>query len=70
MVAPDRERLADAGFPLIQPPEIAEAVIRAVTSGVGGQCWVVQPGREPEPYRFRGVFGPATPGAEGMKPPL
>jgi NAD(P)-dependent dehydrogenase (short-subunit alcohol dehydrogenase family) len=70
MVDRERARLEEAGFPLIQPSEIAEAVMRAVTSGVGGQCWVVQPGRAPEPYRFRGIFGPAVAGAEGMAPPL
>ncbi|HVL80465.1 MAG TPA: SDR family oxidoreductase [Actinomycetota bacterium] len=61
--------LREAGFPLIEPDQVAEAVVQAVTSGVSGQCWVVQPGRSNERYRFPGVPGPRTEGAEGMAPP-
>jgi NAD(P)-dependent dehydrogenase (short-subunit alcohol dehydrogenase family) len=60
------EQLRATGFPLIAPEDIAEAVVRAVTSGESGQAWVVQPGREPMVYGFRGIPGPRTPGAEGM----
>lgn len=61
--------LKDSGFPLIQPSEIAEAVVRAITSGESGNCWIVQPGREPLAYEFKGVPGPRVAGAEGMRPP-
>jgi NAD(P)-dependent dehydrogenase (short-subunit alcohol dehydrogenase family) len=64
------EQLRAAGFPLIAPEGIAEAVVRAVTSGDSGQAWVVQPGREPLIYQFRGIPGPRTPGAEGMLVPF
>jgi hypothetical protein len=30
----------------------------------------VQPGREPEPYRFGGIPGPRVVGKEGVAPPL
>lgn len=58
-----------AGFPLLQPDDIADAVMRIIASGGTGQCWPVQPGREPEPYEFRQVPGPRVAGAEGMRPP-
>jgi NAD(P)-dependent dehydrogenase (short-subunit alcohol dehydrogenase family) len=65
-----RARLLAAGFPLLKPEEVAEAVVAAVEGGATGQAWVVQPGRPPEPYRFGGVPGPRVPGAEGVIPPL
>jgi NAD(P)-dependent dehydrogenase (short-subunit alcohol dehydrogenase family) len=61
--------LKDAGFPLIPPEGIAEACVRAATSGRSGECWTIQPGREPAPYHFHGVPGPRVEGAEGMRPP-
>jgi NAD(P)-dependent dehydrogenase (short-subunit alcohol dehydrogenase family) len=64
------ERLREAGFPLLRPEEVADAVLRAARSDGSGEVWFVQPGREPEPFRFPGVPGPRTPGAEGMRPPL
>lgn len=62
-------RLKQAGFPLIHPDAIAEAVVRAVTGGGTGDAFVCQPDRDPERYDFRGVPGPRTPGREGMRPP-
>lgn len=59
-----------AGFPLLQPDEVADAFVTVVTSGLTGQVFVCQPGRLCEPYRFRGVPGPRTPGSEGMAPPV
>ena len=61
--------LKESGFPLIQPEEIAQAVVSAVLDGTTGQAWVIQPGREPLKYQFRGVPGPRVPGAEGMMLP-
>jgi NAD(P)-dependent dehydrogenase (short-subunit alcohol dehydrogenase family) len=65
-----REALESAGFPLLRADEVAEAVWRAATSEGTGEAWVVQPGREPEPYRFRGIPGPRVEGREGLAPPL
>lgn len=61
--------LKDAGFPLIPPSGIANACVMAITEGGSGDAWVIQPGRDPLPYGFRGVPGPRTEGAEGMPPP-
>ncbi|HLG01113.1 MAG TPA: SDR family oxidoreductase [Acidimicrobiia bacterium] len=58
-----------AGFPLLAPEDIAAAVMTIVTGDGSGQCWPVQPGRDPEPYEFRQVPGPRTSGAQGMRPP-
>jgi NAD(P)-dependent dehydrogenase (short-subunit alcohol dehydrogenase family) len=65
-----RASLEEAGFPLLAPEDVAEAVLRAARGEGTGEAWVVQPGREPEPYRFRGIPGPRVPGAEGVAPPL
>lgn len=65
-----REALDAAGFPLLQPEEVAAAVLRAATDDEVGQAWVVQPGREPLKFRFPGVPGPRVPGKEGMVPQL
>jgi NAD(P)-dependent dehydrogenase (short-subunit alcohol dehydrogenase family) len=65
-----RARLEAARFPLLHPEDVADAVLAAVESGGTGEAWVCQPGRDPEPYRFRGVPGPRVPGAEGKLPPL
>jgi len=70
MVGAQRDMLRAAGFPLLQPAEVAEAVWLAATSEGTGEAWVVQPGREPEQFRYPGVPGPRVPGAEGLLPPL
>lgn len=59
MSAEARELLTASGYPLIPPARIADAVLRLVTSGVTGECWVCQPGRDPVAYEFHGVPGPA-----------
>ena len=53
-----RDRLQGAGFPLLRPEDVAEAVVRAAVDEEVGQAWVVQPGREPLRFRFPGVPGP------------
>lgn len=64
-----KELFAAASFPLMPATQIADAVYRLVTSGVTGECWVCQPGRDPEAYRFHDVPGPRTEGAQGRVPP-
>jgi NAD(P)-dependent dehydrogenase (short-subunit alcohol dehydrogenase family) len=54
-----RERFSQQGLPLLTPEEVASAVLAAAGSGDSGQAWVCQPGRAAEPYRYRGVPGPA-----------
>lgn len=53
-----RARFVNAGFPLLQAEDVARAVLTAACSGETGQVWVVQPGREPLPFRFPNVPGP------------
>lgn len=65
-----RESLEAAGFPLLRADEVAEAVMAAARSERTGEAWIVQPGRDPEPYRFRGIPGARTPDAGGVAPPL
>lgn len=59
---------AAADFPLMPPGQIAEAVLTIVNTGRTGECWVCQPGRDPEPYRFHDVPGPRA-AASGRRPP-
>jgi NAD(P)-dependent dehydrogenase (short-subunit alcohol dehydrogenase family) len=70
MTADAQEELDAAGFPLMEPEQIAEAILHAGRSEETGQAWVCQPGREPTLFRFPGVPGPRVPGAEGMVPQL
>jgi NAD(P)-dependent dehydrogenase (short-subunit alcohol dehydrogenase family) len=53
-----RAMFAAAGFPLLRPEEVADAMWLAATSESTGECWFVQPGREPAPFRFPNVPGP------------
>jgi NAD(P)-dependent dehydrogenase (short-subunit alcohol dehydrogenase family) len=53
-----REELTGRGFRLLQPHEVAAGVWSALQSEGTGEAWVVQPGREPLRYEFKGVPGP------------
>ncbi len=53
-----RERVAEQRIELIPAERVAEAALAAAQSGETGQAWVVQPGRDPIVYEFRGVPGP------------
>jgi NAD(P)-dependent dehydrogenase (short-subunit alcohol dehydrogenase family) len=68
MIDAQREALAD--FPLLAPDDVAEAVWRAATSDNSGECWFVQPGRDPAPFRFGNVPGPRRSGERVGLPPL
>jgi NAD(P)-dependent dehydrogenase (short-subunit alcohol dehydrogenase family) len=61
---------AASDFPLMPASQIADAVFTIVTTGRTGECWVCQPGRDAEPYRFHDVPGPRTAGARGRRPPV
>jgi NAD(P)-dependent dehydrogenase (short-subunit alcohol dehydrogenase family) len=52
------------GFPLLAPEDVVDAMEAILERGEPGECWFVQPGREPGPYGFRGVPGP-----KGSTPP-
>jgi NAD(P)-dependent dehydrogenase (short-subunit alcohol dehydrogenase family) len=53
-----RDELKERGYRLLQPFEVAEGVWSAYRSEGTGEAWVVQPGREPLLYEFKGVPGP------------
>jgi NAD(P)-dependent dehydrogenase (short-subunit alcohol dehydrogenase family) len=71
MIDGRRAAFEAAGFPLLAPEEVADAAWQACSVGGTGECWFVQPGREPAPFRFPSVPGPRT--ADGGRvgaPPL
>jgi len=70
LIGHDATVLRDAGFPMLRPEDIAAAVMLALRERKPGACYAVQPGREPIEFRFGGVPGPRTPGAEGVRPPI
>ncbi len=53
-----RQDLESRGFRLLTPEAVAEGVWAAFKSEGTGEAWVVQPGREPLHYEFKGVPGP------------
>jgi len=53
-----REDLESRGYRLLSPEAVAEGVWAAYKSEGTGEAWVVQPGREPLHYEFKGVPGP------------
>ena len=53
-----RDELRDRGYRLLEPSAVAEGVWAAYKSEGTGEAWVVQPGREPLLYEFKGVPGP------------
>jgi NAD(P)-dependent dehydrogenase (short-subunit alcohol dehydrogenase family) len=65
-----RAMFTAAGFPLLQPDEVADAMWLAATSEGTGECWFVQPGREPAPFRFPHVPGPRSEGQTVGLPPI
>ena len=46
------------GVPLIDPESVVDGMIAAALSPNTGECWIVQVGREPLAYGFRGIPGP------------
>ena len=64
-----RAALEAASFPLLEPAEVAEAAWVALTSGLTGHAWVVQPGRPPLDFRFPSVPGPKSGGQGVGQPP-
>jgi NAD(P)-dependent dehydrogenase (short-subunit alcohol dehydrogenase family) len=53
-----RAKAQFADFPLLTAEDVAAAIEAVIERGGPGECWFVQPGREPGPYGFRGVPGP------------
>ena len=53
-----RDELESRGFRLLAPDAVAAGVWAAYRSEGTGEAWIVQPGREPLLYEFKGVPGP------------
>jgi NAD(P)-dependent dehydrogenase (short-subunit alcohol dehydrogenase family) len=64
-----RARLTDARFPLLQPDDVARAVLDAARSEETGAVWFLQPGRAAEPFRFPNVPGPRNDSGAPAGPP-
>jgi NAD(P)-dependent dehydrogenase (short-subunit alcohol dehydrogenase family) len=60
IVDPLRDMLSESGIPLIPVERVVDAFVAATTSGRSGECWYIQPGRDPEPFRFRNIPGPRS----------
>jgi NAD(P)-dependent dehydrogenase (short-subunit alcohol dehydrogenase family) len=58
MVDPIRDQLAQEGIPVIPAEAVADAVLCLFAGEMSGECWFVQAGREPGPFKFRGIPGP------------
>jgi len=66
---PAREALEAARFPLLGAADAAEAVWLALSSGLTGHAWAVQPGRPPVDFRFASVPGARTGDGASVSPP-
>jgi NAD(P)-dependent dehydrogenase (short-subunit alcohol dehydrogenase family) len=53
-----REELGSRGYRLLRPEDVADGVWAAYKSEGTGEAWIVQPGRDPLLYEFKGVPGP------------
>ncbi len=53
-----KEELGERGYRLLRPEDVADGVWAAYKSEGTGEAWIVQPGREPLTYEFKGVPGP------------
>jgi NAD(P)-dependent dehydrogenase (short-subunit alcohol dehydrogenase family) len=51
-----RDRALEAGFALIEPDEIADAVLAAARDGSTGECWFCLAGQPPEKFAFHRFF--------------
>ena len=53
-----KQELTERGYQLLRPDDVAEGVWAAFKSEGTGEAWIVQPGRDPLLYEFKGVPGP------------
>jgi NAD(P)-dependent dehydrogenase (short-subunit alcohol dehydrogenase family) len=58
IIAPMRDALAADGIAIIPAESVAAAVVDLLAGDAAGECVVIQPGRHPLPFAFRGVPGP------------
>ena len=58
IIEPIRDALAESGVAIIPAETVAGVVLDLLAGDACGACMVVQPGREPLEFAFRGVPGP------------
>jgi NAD(P)-dependent dehydrogenase (short-subunit alcohol dehydrogenase family) len=58
IIEPIRDMIAASGIAIIAPEQVAHAVVDLFAGDAAGECVVIQPGREPLAFAFRGVPGP------------
>jgi NAD(P)-dependent dehydrogenase (short-subunit alcohol dehydrogenase family) len=58
IIDPIREMLSETGVSIIPAESVAGAVLALFAGEMTGECWFVQPGRDPGAFQFRGVPGP------------
>lgn len=58
IIAPIRAALIESGLPIIPAERVAEGVVALFEGEMSGECWFVQPGWEPQQFRFRNIPGP------------
>jgi len=58
IIEPIRDALAQDGIAIIPAETVAAAVVDLLAGDAAGECVVIQPGRDPLPFAFRGVPGP------------
>jgi NAD(P)-dependent dehydrogenase (short-subunit alcohol dehydrogenase family) len=58
IIASFRHTLVESGLPIIPAETVAGAVLELFAGEMSGECWFIQPGREPAAFTFRGVPGP------------
>ena len=63
-----RSTLESSGVPIIPVDVAGRAVLQALDSDESGQAFLLQAGREPMVYRFRGIPGPLTEDGERAAP--
>ena len=63
-----KEVLTSSGVPIIPVDVAGRAVLQAFDSPETGQAFLLQAGREPMVYRFRGIPGPLTDDGERAQP--
>jgi NAD(P)-dependent dehydrogenase (short-subunit alcohol dehydrogenase family) len=58
IIGPIREALLAEGFTIIPAESVASTVLRLFSGEESGECWFIQPGREPAAFGFRNLPGP------------
>jgi NAD(P)-dependent dehydrogenase (short-subunit alcohol dehydrogenase family) len=58
IIEPIRAMIAASGVAIIPAATVADAVVELFAGDAAGECIVIQPGRDPLAFAFRGVPGP------------